>query len=328
MVDGPNPAQPPPTKLEVKLGAQIDLPAWTGPLSRIGSGKACREWQRQQRESKCEEDRPTGEDSEDSPAMQSRRSSRRSNVTIRRERRGSFGRLIGSGAGAGLAGELRALHAALCTPFDPNGVDEHEQLLRKLWGALVGSEQPFARKSETWKELGFQGADPATDVRGGGLLAVQCLCHFGVRHASGLRHMLVQLDEAVAARSDRFYPVSTTAIVICSRLCDALRLSNGMRGAVEPEALERRLRETSPAREAPLAKLLVLHWSRRAPRATLLERALLGPCPELCKAQGGHGLFMALEAWVGRRRAFCTEISYWTGSQARRFPVALLARAG
>ena len=40
---------------------------------------------------------------------------------------------------------------------------------------------------------------------------------------------------------DRFYPISTTAIVICSRLCDVIGLSEGMRGAIPPAALEKLL---------------------------------------------------------------------------------------
>ena len=40
------------------------------------------------------------------------------------------------------------------------------------------SDEPYVRRGRRWKDLGFQGEDPATDVRGGGLLAVQCLAHF------------------------------------------------------------------------------------------------------------------------------------------------------
>ena len=71
----------------------------------------------------------------------------------------------------------------------------------------------FLRKGPTWKEIGFQGNDPSTDVRGGGLLAMQCLEHFAEVHAAGMRAMLDQLEAINATSAERFYPLSTTAIV-------------------------------------------------------------------------------------------------------------------
>lgn len=63
--------------------------------------------------------------------------------------------------------------------------------------------------------------------------------------------MLDDLRHLEAASSERFYPVSTTAIVICCRLCDALGLSDGMRGAVSDDNLVQNLQ--SPPQ---LARLL------------------------------------------------------------------------
>ena len=37
------------------------------------------------------------------------------------------------------------------------------------------SEKLTARVSEQWKELGFQGTDPATDFRGMGIFGLMCL---------------------------------------------------------------------------------------------------------------------------------------------------------
>ena len=56
-----------------------------------------------------------------------------------------------------------------------------------------------------------------------------------------------------SADSMRYYPISTTAIVLCSRLCDAIGISNGMRGALPEAALEKTLASPPP----PLARLLV-----------------------------------------------------------------------
>ena len=160
-----------------------------------------------------------------------------------------------------VASELRRLHAARATAFKPDDDDAHEALLRQFWRAL--SSEPFTRAGEVWKSLGFQGVNPATDVRGGGLLAVMCLAEFAADFGAGLRRMLQQLAEAAStladgSTSERFYPVSTTAIVICCRLCDAIGISDGMRGAIGEYELERRLKDEATLLRGPLARLLVL----------------------------------------------------------------------
>ena len=74
--------------------------------------------------------------------------------------------------------ELRRLHGLRRTAFEPDTEEAHERLLKLIWSSLVPSDEPYVRRGRRWKDLGFQGEDPATDVRGGGLLAVQCLAHF------------------------------------------------------------------------------------------------------------------------------------------------------
>lgn len=153
--------------------------------------------------------------------------------------------------------QLRRLHRALTTPFVPDSSHPAEQvrLLRTIWAALRPGES-FCREGEAWKACGFQGKNPATDVRGGGLLAVQCLAHFCENYGGAMRAMLGELERAAAASSDglRFYPVSSTAIVIVSRLCDLLGLSEGMRGPISSAELEKLL--LSSAREH-ISKLLI-----------------------------------------------------------------------
>ena len=55
-----------------------------------------------------------------------------------------------------------------------------------LWhSAFPGSTPlPFERRSEQWKELGFQGTDPTTDLRGGGFIALEHLLRFVVSSRS------------------------------------------------------------------------------------------------------------------------------------------------
>lgn len=55
---------------------------------------------------------------------------------------------------------------------------EHEQMLQRLWNALKPQQSLSARVSDDWKELGFQGRDPATDFRGMGILGLRQLLAF------------------------------------------------------------------------------------------------------------------------------------------------------
>ena len=86
-------------------------------------------------------------------------------------------------------------------------------------------------------------------------------------HTMGLKAILQDLHDLEALGSNEtFYPVSTTAIVLCSKLCDACGLMRqpAMLGAIKPEALTLLLQTPPPT---PLAADL---WScaarSRAPR--------------------------------------------------------------
>ena len=93
-----------------------------------------------------------------------------------------------------LAYELRSLHAVKVEQFDPQN-SAHEQLLKSIWSAMR-PEEPYVRTGAGWKEIGFQGEDPASDVRAGGLLAVQCLAHFATTQTVGMRLMLREIRAA------------------------------------------------------------------------------------------------------------------------------------
>lgn len=52
--------------------------------------------------------------------------------------------------------------------------EAHEDLLLELWNN-AGIGELEGRKSKQWQELGFQGNDPASDFRGGGILSLWCM---------------------------------------------------------------------------------------------------------------------------------------------------------
>mmetsp|Transcript_592 Transcript_592/g.1205 ORF Transcript_592/g.1205 Transcript_592/m.1205 type:complete len:300 (+) Transcript_592:48-947(+) len=75
---------------------------------------------------------------------------------------------------------LEALRCRAMQPFDEND-SRHLLRLETLWHcAFPGSSHPlpFERRSEQWKELGFQSTDPTSDLRGGGHLALEHLLKF------------------------------------------------------------------------------------------------------------------------------------------------------
>lgn len=74
---------------------------------------------------------------------------------------------------------MRHCQAALCWAcFEGNfGA---QALLRELWEAAFPGEE-FAVPSRRWKDMGWQGTDPATDFRGGGLMALQNLVYMAHR---------------------------------------------------------------------------------------------------------------------------------------------------
>ena len=74
---------------------------------------------------------------------------------------------------------MRHCQAALCGALF-KGISCVQALLKELWEAAFPDEQ-FAVPSRRWKDMGWQGTDPATDFRGGGLMALQNLLYMAHR---------------------------------------------------------------------------------------------------------------------------------------------------
>ena len=125
----------------------------------------------------------------------------------------------------------------------PNSDQNH---LHNIWRAILAPAD-FQRTSPEWKKAGFQGVDPMTDVRGGGLLSMRCLDSFATLHTMGFKAMLQDLHDLEQKGGEgTFYPVSTTAIVLCARLCDAMGLSAGMRGPIKADQFAALLKAPPP----------------------------------------------------------------------------------
>lgn len=74
--------------------------------------------------------------------------------------------------------ELRALKQ----PYS-KGNPDHEAALEELWQQLrPGVRRNGGRITKEWQEIGFQGSDPATDMRGMGFLGLSQLLNFTQTH--------------------------------------------------------------------------------------------------------------------------------------------------
>ncbi|KEP61801.1 UNVERIFIED_CONTAM: ELMO/CED-12 family protein [Hammondia hammondi] len=101
-------------------------------------------------------------------------------------------------------------------PVDSADVRNHEKFSR-LWGLLMPNHRLPGRICKEWKELGFQGEDPATDFRGCGELGLDALVFLASRFPSHARNML-----EASRHSTYWYSFAITCINVTSWLCEWL----------------------------------------------------------------------------------------------------------
>lgn len=92
----------------------------------------------------------------------------------------------------------KELHARLDEPYDREN-QVHETKLETLWEYLLpGQERQGGRLSKDWNRIGFQQSDPASDFRGGGVLALDQLLHIASNRTAIARKMIVQPSDETA----------------------------------------------------------------------------------------------------------------------------------
>eukprot|EP01122_Echinamoeba_exundans_P006819 TRINITY_DN1984_c0_g1_i2.p1 TRINITY_DN1984_c0_g1~~TRINITY_DN1984_c0_g1_i2.p1 ORF type:complete len:600 (-),score=160.87 TRINITY_DN1984_c0_g1_i2:307-2106(-) len=97
---------------------------------------------------------------------------------------------------------------------------QHEDMLLRLWEITFPGQQLSARESDQWKQMGFQGKDPATDFRGMGLLGLYNLLYFGENLGDTWRGIITRNID----RKEREYPAAVAGINITQMLFDLLQL--------------------------------------------------------------------------------------------------------
>lgn len=138
---------------------------------------------------------------------------------------------------------LHTLLAESAVPFDDYDVS-HVNLLQQLWaaswpptatrpGSTAGGEEDqgegeeqvqddaasFQRTSPQWQKIGFQGSDPTTDIRAGGILSLKALVHFAQTHPAAWADM----QSSVPRNPTSSYYPAITCFEIVVRLLTAIQ---------------------------------------------------------------------------------------------------------
>lgn len=116
--------------------------------------------------------------------------------------------------------ELHRLRALASQRFDPDDLDD-QQALRKLWAAAFPDLPCTTLKTAQWKEMGWQGEDPATDFRGSGRLGLHCLLYLAQEHSDDFSRLMLKQD---GQRSAWEYPFAVAGLNIVFKLLEVIGL--------------------------------------------------------------------------------------------------------
>eukprot|EP01062_Namystynia_karyoxenos_P030255 TRINITY_DN22616_c0_g1_i1.p1 TRINITY_DN22616_c0_g1~~TRINITY_DN22616_c0_g1_i1.p1 ORF type:complete len:236 (+),score=60.07 TRINITY_DN22616_c0_g1_i1:89-796(+) len=120
-------------------------------------------------------------------------------------------------AGRAAAAKL-TLQRVRAVPYNRDNAT-HEKLLLRLWSALSDAPLP-SRKGDHWEEIGFQGVDPATDFRGGGILSLLQLVHLAENHSAVCRRAIDESKHTPERQETRrWYLFAVTGINLTGKLC-------------------------------------------------------------------------------------------------------------
>ncbi|KAF2315458.1 hypothetical protein GH714_039305 [Hevea brasiliensis] len=130
---------------------------------------------------------------------------------------------------------LQKLQSRIDVTYD-SSIPEHQEALRALWNAAFPEEELCGLISEQWKEMGWQGKDPSTDFRGGGLYRWKTCCSlldiFRLLDLSMQKSFQDLLQKREGDRSVWEYPFAVAGVNITFMLIQMLDLE-----AVKPRSI-------------------------------------------------------------------------------------------
>ena len=121
---------------------------------------------------------------------------------------------------------LARLARRVDVPYDAANED-HARQLRELWSLTFPDREDElpkvggSLKHEGWKDMGWQGVDPATDFRSGGALSLQNLVWFAKHRPATYERLL---RKKTGARSEWEYPFAAAGVNVTFALVDLLEL--------------------------------------------------------------------------------------------------------
>ncbi|KAL1528880.1 hypothetical protein AB1Y20_010203 [Prymnesium parvum] len=116
---------------------------------------------------------------------------------------------------AGLRAQRDRIFALAKVPMD--GSVLHERMIYSIYQILTGDSTCPARFGPHWEVIGFQGHDPATDLRGVGILSLLQVLHFASKRSALLR------DVYQLSRGENDFPLMTVSINITQLALQTLR---------------------------------------------------------------------------------------------------------
>ncbi|XP_028761589.1 ELMO domain-containing protein A-like [Neltuma alba] len=115
---------------------------------------------------------------------------------------------------------LHRLQERLLVPFDETRPD-HQEALRALWHCAFPNVSLRGMISEQWKDMGWQGSNPSTDIRGCGFISVENLLFHARTYPASFHRLLYKKD---GKRSAWEYPFAVAGINISFMLIHLLDL--------------------------------------------------------------------------------------------------------
>jgi len=109
------------------------------------------------------------------------------------------------------------------TPMDTSAL--HQRVLMGVHRAVTGEAAAPARFGPHWERIGFQGDDPATDLRGSGMLSLVQVLHMSSRRPQLLKGLFTASQDGTA------FPLMTTSINMTQLAMMALRAGGCTREA-------------------------------------------------------------------------------------------------
>ena len=151
-----------------------------------------------------------------------------------------FFRLSGPVLSSSASSSKAFIVALASTPFSDND-PLHPRILKTLYHHLrprdFSSIAAVKRFGKHWEEIGFQGVDPSTDLRGVGMLGLLCLLNWFVDEGSrllALRTYQLSLD------ADQNFPFCVMSINVTRMCLQQLKAGNLDRDIVEAEKRSKR----------------------------------------------------------------------------------------